>query len=47
MIIKMDVRGIRWDAMDWIYLAQDKDQRHALLYKVYLYFGFRKVLKNS
>jgi hypothetical protein len=24
--IKMDLRGIRWDGMDWIELAQDRDQ---------------------
>jgi hypothetical protein len=29
--IKMDFRGIRWGAMDWIYLAQDKNQWTALL----------------
>jgi hypothetical protein len=24
--IKMDLRGIKWDGMDWIDLAQDRDQ---------------------
>jgi hypothetical protein len=24
--IKMDLRKIRWGSMDWIHLAQDKDQ---------------------
>jgi hypothetical protein len=24
--IKMDLREIRWDGRDWIYLAQDRDQ---------------------
>jgi hypothetical protein len=24
--IKMDLRGIGWDGMDWIDLAQDRDQ---------------------
>jgi hypothetical protein len=24
--IKMDLREIGWDGMDWIYLAQDRDQ---------------------
>jgi hypothetical protein len=24
--IKMDLREIRWDGMDWIYLARDRDQ---------------------
>jgi hypothetical protein len=29
--IKMDLRKIRWDGMDWIDLAQDRDQWRALL----------------
>jgi hypothetical protein len=29
--IKMDLREIGWDAMDWIYLAQDRDQGRALV----------------
>jgi hypothetical protein len=29
--IKMDLREIRWDGMDWIDLAQDKDQWRALV----------------
>jgi hypothetical protein len=29
--IKMDVREIGWDSMDWIYLAQDRDQWRALV----------------
>jgi hypothetical protein len=24
--IKGDIKGIRWDSMDWIHLAQDRDQ---------------------
>jgi hypothetical protein len=27
---KMDLREIRWDGMDWIDLAQDRDQWRAL-----------------
>jgi hypothetical protein len=27
--IKMDLREIRWDGMDWIDLAQDRDQWRA------------------
>jgi hypothetical protein len=27
----MDLREIRWDDMDWIALAQDRDQWRALL----------------
>jgi hypothetical protein len=29
--IKMDLREIGWDGMDWIELAQDRDQWRALL----------------
>jgi hypothetical protein len=29
--IKMDLREIGWDDMDWIDLAQDRDQRRALV----------------
>jgi hypothetical protein len=29
--IKMDLRGIEWDGMDWIDLAQDSDQCRALV----------------
>jgi hypothetical protein len=28
--IKMDLREIGWGGMDWIYLAQDRDQWRAL-----------------
>jgi hypothetical protein len=29
--IKMDLREIGWYGMEWIYLAQDRDQRRALV----------------
>jgi hypothetical protein len=29
--IKMDLREIRWDVIDWINLAQDRDQWRALV----------------
>jgi hypothetical protein len=29
--IKMDLREIEWDGMDWIDLAQDSDQLRALV----------------
>jgi hypothetical protein len=29
--IKMDLREIGWDGMDWIHLAQDRDQWGALV----------------
>jgi hypothetical protein len=28
--IKMDLREIRWDGVDWIDMAQDRDQWRAL-----------------
>jgi hypothetical protein len=30
-IIKTDLREIGWDGMDWIDLAQDRDQSRALV----------------
>jgi hypothetical protein len=32
--IKMDLRDTGWDGMDWIQLAQDRDQWRALMNKV-------------
>jgi hypothetical protein len=32
--IKIDHREIEWDGMDWIELAQDKDQWRALMKRV-------------
>jgi hypothetical protein len=29
--IKMDLREIGWDGVDWIDMAQDRDQRRALV----------------
>jgi hypothetical protein len=29
--IKMDLRDIGWDGVDWIYMAQDRDQWRALV----------------
>jgi hypothetical protein len=29
--ITIDLREIGWDGMDWIYLAQDRDQWRALV----------------
>jgi hypothetical protein len=29
--IKMDLRDIRWGGVDWIHLAQDRDQWRALV----------------
>jgi hypothetical protein len=44
--VKMDLREIEWDGMDWIELAQDRDQWRALVNTV-ITFGFRKMLGNS
>jgi hypothetical protein len=43
--IKIDLREIGWDSMDWIELAQDKDQWRALVNTV-LNFGFLKIAGN-
>jgi hypothetical protein len=29
--IKVDLREIKWGGMDWIYLAEDRDQRKAFV----------------
>jgi hypothetical protein len=29
--IKIDLTEIEWDSMDWIYLAEDRDQLRALV----------------
>jgi hypothetical protein len=29
--IKIDLREIGWDGVDWVYLAQDRDQWRALV----------------
>jgi hypothetical protein len=29
--IKMDLRDLEWGSMDWIHLAQDRDQWRALV----------------
>jgi hypothetical protein len=44
--IKIDLREIAWDGMDWIDLAQDKDQWRALVNTV-MTFGFLKMLGSS
>jgi len=28
----MDLRGMRWEYVGWIHLAQDRDKRRALVY---------------
>jgi hypothetical protein len=44
--IKMDLREIGWDGMDWIDLAQDGDQWRALVNTV-MNFRFHKMLGSS
>jgi hypothetical protein len=29
--VRMDIRGIGWEGMDWIHLAQDRDQWRAVV----------------
>jgi hypothetical protein len=43
--IKMDPREIGWGAMNWIHLAQDRDQWRALV-NTEKTFGFQKILEN-
>jgi hypothetical protein len=31
--IRMDFREMRWEGVDWVHLAQDKDQWRALVYR--------------
>jgi hypothetical protein len=44
--IKMDLRVIGWDEVDWIDMAQDRDQWRALVNTI-LNFGFHKMLGSS
>jgi hypothetical protein len=44
--IKMDFREIGWDDVDWIDLAQDRDQWRTLVNTV-MNFWFHKMLVNS
>jgi hypothetical protein len=47
--IKMDLRDIRWDGMDWIELAQDRDQWRALVNTVmnhHVPYNFWKFLSS-
>jgi hypothetical protein len=43
--IKMDLREMRWEGMDWTDLAQDRDQWRVLVNRV-MTFGFHK-MENS
>jgi hypothetical protein len=42
----MDLREIGWGVIDWIDLAQDRDQWRALVNTV-MTFGFHKMLESS
>jgi hypothetical protein len=44
--IKIDLREIGWDVMDWIDLVQDGDQLRALVNTV-MNLGFHKMLGSS
>jgi hypothetical protein len=41
----MDLREIRWDGMDWIKVAQDRDQWTALVNTVMNFSGSLKLLE--
>jgi hypothetical protein len=43
--IKMDLREIGWDGMDWIDLAQDRDQWRRALVKVLMNLRVPKTLE--
>jgi hypothetical protein len=45
--IKMDLIEIGWDGVDWIELAQDRDQWRALVNTAMNTFGFLKIAGNS
>jgi hypothetical protein len=42
----MDLEEIGWDGVDWIELAQDRDQWRALVNTVMNLFGFLKIAGN-
>jgi hypothetical protein len=44
--IKMDLRETGWDGMDWIAVAQDRNQWMAIVNMI-MTFGFHKILGNS
>jgi hypothetical protein len=45
--MKMDLREIGWDGVDWIELAQDRDQWRALVNTVMIPSGSLKLLGIS
>jgi hypothetical protein len=44
--IKIDLRKVGWNDIDWLDLAQDRDQRRALVNTV-MKFGVHKILGSS
>jgi hypothetical protein len=44
--VEIDLVEIGWDGVDWIDMAQDRDQWRALVNTV-LNFGFHKILGSS
>jgi hypothetical protein len=44
--IKTELRGLGWDYMDWIHLAEDRGQWRALV-SIVMHFGFYEILGNS
>jgi hypothetical protein len=45
--IKIDLRDIGWDGVDWVSLAQDRDQWRALVNTVMNLQGSLKLLGSS
>jgi hypothetical protein len=44
--IKMDILGIGWRVIDWIYLPQDRDHGRGLMNREWN-FGFHTIFGNS
>jgi hypothetical protein len=44
--IKMDIREIGWDRMDWIHLARDRDQWKAIVNTAMSLWGFMLFLSR-
>jgi hypothetical protein len=44
--IKTELRGLGWDDMNWIHLAEDRGQLRALV-SIVMNFGFHEMWGNS
>jgi hypothetical protein len=45
--MKMDLKGIGWDSVDWIYLPQDKDHKFVPLNIVFNFLNKKKKKKKK